>query len=212
MANKSNKNSHEEIKALKRELRQRDLKIKELELLITKDPLTGLYNRRGFLELAKKLFNDIRYQKANEGLRKHLYVDSFAILFFDIDHFKKINDTYGHEIGDKILKFVSSIIEGKLRTSDFVGRWGGEEIVVALLGARETDASAKAEEIRKAIKSRVRIPSHPELQITVSIGVAELDGNPTLEDLIKHADKAMYKAKQSGRDRVTRYSEATNKK
>lgn len=196
------------VKGLKRELRQKDLKIKELELLIVKDPLTGLYNRRGFLELAKKLFADIQWMRDNQStLRKHLYVDSFVILFFDIDHFKKINDTYGHEIGDKILKFVSSIIESKVRSADFVGRWGGEEIVAAFLGAKENDAYSKAEEIRKAIKSRVRIPGHPDFKVSVSIGVAELDGHPTLEDLIKHADKAMYHAKQTGRDKVVKYSE-----
>lgn len=198
----------DELKKVKRDVRQRDLKIRELELLITKDPMTGLYNRRGFMEIAKKIFDDIKYQKENKNaMRKHVIIDSFAMLFFDVDHFKKINDTYGHEIGDKVLKFVASIIESKVRASDFVGRWGGEEMVAALLGAHEHDAASKAEEIRKAIKSRVRIPGHPEFKVTISIGVAELDHHPSLDELIKHADEAMYHSKQSGRDRVTKYSE-----
>lgn len=198
----------DELKKVKRDLRQRDLKIRELELLITKDPMTGLYNRRGFLEIAEKIFDDIKYHKENKNSpRKNVIIDSFAVLFFDVDHFKKINDTYGHEIGDKILKFVAGIIQSKVRTSDFVGRWGGEEMIAALLGAHEHDAAAKAEEIRKAIKSRVKIPGHPEFKVTISIGVAELDHNPTLEDLIKHGDEAMYQAKQRGRDRVIKYSE-----
>ena len=117
------------------------------------------------------------------------------------------NDTYGHEIGDKVLKFVASIIESKVRASDFVGRWGGEEMIAALLGAHEHDAAAKAEEIRKAIKSRVRIPGHPEFKVTISIGVAELDHNHSLEELIKHGDEAMYYAKEHGRDRVIKYTE-----
>lgn len=202
----------DEFKKAKQELRQRDIKIRELELLITKDPMTGLYNRRGFLEIAKKIFSDIQYQKENKNtLRKHVIIDSFAILFFDVDHFKKINDTYGHDIGDKVLKFVASIIESKVRTSDFVGRWGGEEMVAALLGAHEHDAAQKAEEIRKAIKSRVRIPRHPEFKVTISIGVAELDGSATLEDLIKRGDEAMYQAKQRGRDRVVKYTDTKKK-
>ncbi len=196
------------VAQLKRELRQRDLKIKELEALMVKDPLTGMFNRKGFSELAKRIFTDVRAlrdERANH--RKHFYVDSFAILFFDIDNFKKINDAYGHDVGDKVLKFTSSIISNKLRLSDFVGRWGGEEIVAALIGANEADAYKKAEEIRKAVKSRVKIPAYPDLQVTLSIGVAELDGSPSLDDLIKQADEAMYKAKTSGKDQVVKYSD-----
>lgn len=201
--------SEETIQQLKKELRQREFKIKELEQLVVKDPLTGLYNRKGFSELANKIFKDVRQMKHHpeQNARKHFFIDSFAILFFDIDNFKKINDTYGHEIGDKMLKFVSSIISAKLRVSDFIGRWGGEEIVVALIGSNEADAYKKAEEIRKAIKSRVKIPNYPELKVTVSIGIAELDGNTNLEDLVKQADQAMYVAKTTGKDKTVRYGE-----
>ena len=201
----------EDVKKLKAELRQRDLKIKELETLITKDPLTGLYNRRGFLELAQGIFKEVQYyQKTGKRNRTHFYVDSISILFFDIDHFKKINDTYGHDVGDKVLKFVSLLINNKMRASDFVGRWGGEEIVVMLLGAKEKDAFLKAEEIRKAIKSRVKVPGHKDLKVTISVGVAELDHHPTLEDIIKSADKALYAAKKGGRDQTVKYENLSN--
>ena len=199
--------SDNNLKELKTELKKRDLKIRELEALVAKDPLTGLYNRRGFLELANKLFKDIQYSRSHPNNREHFIIDSFSVLFFDIDDFKKINDTYSHKIGDQILKFVSSLIQEKVRISDFVGRWGGEEIVVALIGARENDAFSKAEEIRKAVKSRIRIPGRPALKVTVSVGVAELDGNLNLEDLIKKADEAMYYAKTHDKDQVVKFSQ-----
>lgn len=202
----------ENLQELKKELRQRDLKIKELESLIVHDSLTGLLNRRGFLELAGKLFKDVKFNEKNKSSREHFIIKSFAILFLDIDNFKKLNDVYGHKVGDQILQFISSIIKRKVRVSDFVGRWGGEEIVAALIGSEEADAYQKAEEIRRAVKSRVKIPGHPDLKITVSIGVAELDGNISLDALIKKGDEAMYYSKTYGKDRVTKYSAISKKK
>jgi diguanylate cyclase (GGDEF)-like protein len=105
-----------------------------------------------------------------------------------------------------VLKFVASIIAAKVRASDIVGRWGGEELVALLVGANERDGFLKAEEIRKAVRSRVRIPRTNE-RITVSIGVAELDGDTSFDELVKRADAAMYRAKSTGRDRVMRFSD-----
>ncbi|TSC89938.1 MAG: diguanylate cyclase [Parcubacteria group bacterium Gr01-1014_2] len=195
----------EETQKLKQELHRKDLEIKELKSLATKDPLTGLSNRRGFEEEVSRLIKDIIFAKENPETRKHFYIDSISILFFDIDNFKKLNDTYGHKIGDQILQQVSQIIRQKVRNIDFIARWGGEELVAALVGSHEGDAFRKAEEIRKAIKSRVKIN---EKKITVSVGVAELKEGFGFEDLIKQADKAMYEAKHNrGKDNAVRYSE-----
>ncbi len=197
----------DDIQKLKKDLHAKDIKIRELEDLIIEDPMTRLLNRRGFMELAKRIMGDVKWMKANpRAKREHYFVDSLTILFFDIDNFKKINDTFGHKVGDQVLKFVASLIAEKVRASDFVARFGGEEIVAALVGANEEDGAHKAEEIRRAIKSRVKIPKNPDHKVTVSVGVAEFDGKAALEELVKQADKAMYKAKTSGKDRVVKSS------
>ena len=197
----------EELRKIKQELYKKDIEIRELRTLTTKDPLTRLYNRRGFEEEADRLFKDITFARQNPEARKHFYIDSISLLFFDIDNFKKLNDAYGHKIGDQILKRVSEIIIQKVRSIDFVGRWGGEEIIAALVGSHEKDAYQKADEIRKAIKSRVRVPGSDE-PVTVSIGVAALDGVTNLGELVKRSDKAMYSAKyDKGKDNVVKYSE-----
>ena len=201
----------EDVGELKKELYRKDLEIEELEKLVAIDPLTKLLNRRGFLELAHKLFDEIRFSGEHPGRREHFVIDSFSVLFLDIDNFKKLNDSYGHGVGDKVLQFVSTVVKEKMRSSDFVGRWGGEEIVVALIGASEGDAYIKAEEIRRAIKSRVKIPTLPNLVVTVSMGIAGLEEKVGLEDLIKRADQAMYQAKQSGKDRVVKFSKLDSK-
>lgn len=194
-----------ELKKLKQELYRKDLEIRELKSLVNKDSLTGLSNRRGFEEEVRHLVKDVIFAKENPEARKHFYIDSISIIFFDIDNFKKFNDTYGHKTGDQVLKQISQIISQKVRSIDFVGRWGGEELVVALIGSHEEDAYLKAEEIRRAIKSRVKIKGE---KVTVSIGIAELKSKLDFEDLIKQADKAMYAAKKErGKDNVVRFSE-----
>lgn len=198
---------HDDIQSLKSEIRKRDTQIQKLEGLVAHDSLTGLLNRRGFLRFTEKFFKHAEYSLDNPNTRRQFSIESFSILFFDIDNFKNLNDTYGHKIGDQILKFVASVIEGKVRTSDFVGRWGGEEIVVALIGSREEDAYRKAEEIRQAIKSRVKIPTLKNLEITVSAGVTELKSGLSLDDLITKADEAMYYSKSHGKDKVTKFSD-----
>ena len=198
----------EEIQKLKQKLYKKDFEIKQLKDLATKDRLTGLFNRRGLEEEASRLINDISFIHKNPEARKHFHTDSMSVLFFDIDDFKKLNDEYGHKAGDQVLQQVSQIIRQKVRSIDIIGRWGGEELVLVLVGSREEDAYRKAEEIRKAVKSRVKISGRA---VTVSVGVAELSRDIGLEELIKRADKAMYEAKNNrGKDNVVKYSEISN--
>ncbi|OGN02569.1 MAG: hypothetical protein A2651_00095 [Candidatus Yanofskybacteria bacterium RIFCSPHIGHO2_01_FULL_42_12] len=194
----------EEIKKLKQEIYKRDIQIRELKKLATKDPLTGLYNRRGFEEEVSRIIKDISYGRENQDARRHFFVDSISILFFDVDNFKKLNDVHGHKIGDQMLQRVAQIISGKVRSVDFVARWGGEEIVAALVGTNEDEAYKKAEEIRAAIKSRVKVK---DTAVTVSVGVACFDEDMSFKELVERADKAMYVAKhEKGKDCVVKYS------
>lgn len=199
----------EQIKKFRQEIIKRDLEIKKLALLVVRDPLTGLFNRRGFLEGAGRILEDIKFIQKNVGARRHFFVDSLSIILFDIDHFKKFNDEYGHKLGDQILQYVSNIIDAKVRNFDIVGRWGGEELVVAMIGSHKKDAFVKAEEIRKAVRSRIWAKGGKKLRVSLSGGVADVESAPkgaNLEDIIACADKAMYQAKQKGRDMIIIYS------
>ncbi len=130
----------EEVKKLKQEVHKKDIQIRELQKLATKDPLTKLYNRHGFEDEVGRVFKDVAYAEEHSNARKHFRVDSISILFFDIDNFKKLNDIHGHKAGDQVLQHVAQLINNKVRSIDFVGRWGEEEIVVALVGLNENDA------------------------------------------------------------------------
>ena len=197
----------DDIKKLKTELKKKELEIAKLKNLVSRDELTGVYNRRGFKEEINRIFNDIAFARANPETRKHFYIAHLSLLFFDIDNFKKINDTYGHKTGDHVLQYVTGVISKKVRSIDMVGRWGGEEIAVALIGSDAENAYRKAEEIRKAIKQRVRIPSKDMVPITVSIGVAQIINGMNLDELVKAADSAMYKAKKTGKNKTIRFDE-----
>ena len=164
-------------------------KMQELSIY---DSLTKVYNRRHFME---------RYRDEFERANK-VKID-LSFLMVDIDYFKKINDTYGHLVGDAVLREVAKLIRANLREIDFIGRFGGEEFSVVLLETDKASAIMAAERISSRI-SRERIKVFDEaLNITVSIGVAELPQNTSDPDIfIEVADKALYKAKVTGRNRV----------
>ncbi|MEF2145927.1 MAG: PAS domain S-box protein [Desulfovibrionaceae bacterium] len=168
---------------------------RRLRELATTDELTGLYNRRAFLETAQReLERSLRYSRP------------LSLVMLDVDHFKKVNDTYGHGVGDKVLKALARAGLSALRTNDVLGRLGGEEFAVLLPETGPQQAIEAAERIRAAIGSIViadeRAPEG-EIHITASAGVATLGGAlKDVESTLKAADEALYRAKDLGRDRT----------
>ncbi|MDD5747876.1 MAG: diguanylate cyclase [Actinomycetota bacterium] len=162
------------------------------QLAIT-DGLTKLYNHRFFQELFEK-----------EYKRSDRYNTIFSFIMLDIDHFKKVNDTYGHLCGDEILKGLADLIKGCLRSMDIVARYGGEEFAILLPETNGEEALQTAERMRMAVESQTFMGDDFGLNITVSMGVATYP-SPDIRgrsDLIAKADKALYEAKESGRNRV----------
>ncbi|GHU75811.1 hypothetical protein FACS1894188_07340 [Clostridia bacterium] len=169
--------------------------IERMRVLAQHDALTGLYNRGSFFELATRDF-DICRRKRENG----------AVLMLDLDHFKNVNDTYGHNMGDLVLITVSKIVLTALRHTDICGRYGGEEIVVWLPHTDLMGAVRVAEGIRENIANASMKHEKTSFHITTSIGVSALDYRgttpKTIDELISNADSALYTAKSSGRNQV----------
>lgn len=167
---------------------------KLLEIAMT-DPLTGLLNARAYYEACDKQIN-----------LSHRMKSAYSVLFVDLDHFKKINDTYGHAVGDLVLKETAHCLVHNLRKSDIVGRIGGEEFSVFLPNTDKQHAVMLAETLRQYVEmQKIDIGDGGMIQITASIGVSVDDGLglSTISELQKHADSAMYEAKHAGRNRVS---------
>lgn len=186
-------------------IKELELQVYDLEKDLIHDPLTGLKTRAFFEEELDIYLTAITQNE--QGKRKEWFgFKNLSIIFFDVDYFKKVNDTYGHEVGDAVLQKVAETIQANIRTGDTAARWGGEEIVVSLLGANLKDAVAKAEEIRKGIET-LTFSEIPDLKLTISAGVASSEKGLTLRELVKRADEVVYVAKNSGRNKVVAYSE-----
>lgn len=169
-----------------------------LEQETVTDPLLGIFNRRHL---------DRRLQE--EMVRCERYKLMLAVLLVDIDHFKKVNDTWGHQVGDIVLKHVSRIFVDTLRQTDMVARFGGEEFVLLLPHTPEAESYRLAERLRKIVEKTpcvlIQDGKQLEIPITISIGIAcAFPGGDSSLDLLERADKAMYRAKQEGRNRVVR--------
>jgi len=178
--------------------------IHDLEKDLAHDALTGL-DTRNFFEDSSNIYLNVINNINTDKRKKWFGFKTISFLFIDIDNFKKINDTYGHDTGDAVLKKVSETVRKNVRMGDMAARWGGEEIAVSLLGADLNDAAAKAEDIRKKVEKLV-FPELPELKVTVSIGTVSSGNSSDFSDLMKKADQAMYQSKNSGRNKVTAYS------
>lgn len=157
------------------------------------DALTKTLNRRGFIYLAEREFKSS--QRTNIP---------FSLIMIDIDYFKKVNDTYGHAVGDEVLKLLSQRIRADLRATDILSRWGGEEFLVLLPGLESGEAFNKAEKIRRVIEnSHIQVNTELTLPITVSIGVSTYNTqSENLDSIIHLADMQLYRAKEFGRNKV----------
>ncbi len=171
---------------LQKELLQNQTK--ELEKLATTDSLTGIYNRNKLKEIATYEFKKLRRER-----------HPLSLVIFDIDYFKKINDTYGHNIGDYALKTIASLVGGLVRESDTFVRWGGEEFIILTPSTGLHNAGVLAEKIRVAIEE---YPFEQIGTVTCSFGVAEASHDLEFDTLVEHADKALYAAKKGGRNMV----------
>jgi polar amino acid transport system substrate-binding protein len=173
---------------LKREIRTRKKLEEELEKLATTDKLTSIYNRHKIdLSLREQIEVAQRYER------------TFGVIFFDIDHFKDINDKYGHKVGDMVLVELSRLVSKVIRKSDLFGRWGGEEFLIIL------PETSKDESVKLAQKLREIIQKHDFEKIgklTCSFGVTSYRLNDSSDSIIKRVDKELYKAKNRGRNRV----------
>lgn len=182
-----------ELKSSQDELQSLQQRLQALEAEALKDPLTGLYNRRGLDQALQRLRTD--------GLE----LSRSSLLMIDLDHFKRINDSYGHLFGDQVLCAVAKMLESMIKGRDMAARMGGEEFVVLLPETPPSGAVALAEQFRTAFsRAKVRRAGSDKVidQLTVSIGVASPDPQETLERAMERADAALYRAKSEGRNCV----------
>jgi diguanylate cyclase (GGDEF)-like protein len=162
-----------------------------LQFQATHDPLTQMWNRGGILKILE-----------NELSRVSRSEVPLSICMADLDHFKKINDTYGHLTGDEVLKSIGSRMSCAIRNYDSVGRYGGEEFLVVMPGCNEEAACTIAERLRVGVEADVLVYSPSIIKVTMSLGVSEWHPQMDMHDLLAQADLALYRAKGSGRNRV----------
>ncbi len=193
-----------ELEALTASLREAGREKSELLVKLEKqareDPLTGLYNRRHFVE---------RFEA--EWLRSKRFRTPLSVALLDIDHFKSVNDTFSHGVGDEVLRVLARLLRESTRTVDVVARYGGEEFVLLFPETHAAGARAACESVRRSVQTHPWATLHPDLSVTVSVGVASLaearahpqgENHSEYEKLLSLADKKLYEAKQGGRNRV----------
>ncbi|MEM9423653.1 MAG: GGDEF domain-containing protein, partial [Spirochaetota bacterium] len=160
------------------------------------DELTGLLNRKGLNQICSYEFNRMKRSGSN-----------FALILLDIDHFKNVNDQFGHEIGDLALKSLTRALTSTFRTSDYLGRWGGEEFLVVLPDTSLQGAIQAAEEARNTVEKMMIQTENISLQLMISAGVVNSLNGSSFADILNLADKGLYNAKQNGRNQVWAFSQ-----
>jgi len=164
---------------------------RRLARMATTDPLTGLFNRRHMVDLTEKL---LAREQRQQG--------KLTLMLMDLDHFKDINDQYGHELGDRVLQRVALLLRDQAREQDFVGRWGGEEFLAVLPETDPEQALVAAERIRAAVQALEWTDLKPGLQVTLCAGISQLNDRESFSSAIARADRALYRGKAHGRNRV----------
>lgn len=190
------KEFHDLGKATNRMIAKRREAEEKLELLSRSDPLTGLSNRRDMIE---KINYEIK--------RADRTGEVFSFILIDIDHFKKVNDSFGHDTGDALLIELSGFLKGVLRQSDTIARWGGEEFLLLLPNFDTTGAFSAAEKFRKMVQEKDFVVADQKINITLTLGVSTWREGLSYEKAITKADSALYKGKELGRNRVVRLEE-----
>ncbi len=190
----------------RREIDRLKLEVKKLQKLAYLDGLTELYNRRGFEEVAEGFLSELVWSRKQDEQRNSIFIKSFSVALFDIDDFKKVNDTFGHEMGDKVLVRFAETLRDNVRDIDISARWGGEEFILGLVGASEEDAFKVADKIRKQVSEDKLQMDGKAVHFTVSGGVVGFDETGGLKEMFRRVDKALYEAKNSGKNRIVRYN------
>lgn len=180
------------------DITDKENQLKQLYGKATFDPLMHIYNRATFFDLANFTLNSDKSQNI-----------PYALLMIDLDHFKSVNDTYGHSCGDIVLETIAIIVKGHFRKNDIVGRYGGEEIVALLENISVSQLHKTVEKLRSNIENTLIPYQENELKVTVSIGMAHSPAGSmhSLDDMLLQADSALYKAKNSGRNQTAIYGE-----
>jgi len=172
---------------------QLNASLQQIENLAVTDSLTDTYNRRKLDEIIAEEHGSGKHKKP-----------PFSLIMFDVDHFKRVNDRFGHGIGDDVLKHLCGLIRGLIRQGDLLIRWGGEEFILLLPATEIQEAGPFAERVRLKVEQE-KFPIVG--QITISLGVAQLREGDSIDDLIKRVDNSLYQAKQQGRNRVVKCTE-----